>query len=161
MRSYGLVLTVLCCLEAGNAIAATATGSFQVTVNITSTCIVDSTATLDFGSPGVLSSNVDQTTTIGVRCTNTTPYNILLNKGVNGTSVTTRQMKTGTETINYSLFRDTGRTQNWGETIGTDTVAGTGNGGAQNYTVYGRIPGPQTTPSPGVYTDTITVTINY
>lgn len=159
MRSK--ILSVLFCLAASSASAATATGNFQVTVTIAATCIVDSTSTLDFGSPGVLSGNVDQTTTIGVRCSNTTPYNILLDKGANGASVTTRQMKSGTETINYGLYRDSSRTLNWGQTIGTDTAAGTGDGNVQNYTVFGRIPGPQTTPSPGTYTDTITVTIDY
>jgi spore coat protein U-like protein len=69
-------------------------------------------------------------------------------------------MKVGTEVINYSLYSDSGRTTNWGNTVGTDTVAATGNGSAQAYTVYGRIP-PQTTPAPGTYTDTITVTVTY
>jgi Spore Coat Protein U domain len=76
----------------------------------------------------VLSANIDQTNTISVTCTNTTPYNIGLDKGLNGSSVTTRQMKTGSAVINYSLFSDSGRTTNWGNTVGTDTVAATGNG---------------------------------
>jgi spore coat protein U-like protein len=140
--------------------AATATGSFSVQVTITATCVVSSTTTMNFGSQGVLSANVDQTSAINVTCTNTTPYNIGLDKGVNGASVTTRQMKAGAALINYSLFSDSGRTTNWGNTVGTDTVAGTGNGSAQAFTVYGRIP-PQATPAAGAYTDTITVTVTY
>ncbi|MDR6870988.1 spore coat protein U-like protein [Bosea sp. BE125] len=62
--------------------------------------------------------------------------------------------------VNYSLFRDASRTLNWGTTIGTDTVAGTGNGSGQSFTVYGRVP-VQTTPSPALYSDTITVTVTY
>lgn len=156
-----LIIASLCCLGAASANAAVATGSFQVRVTIADTCIVDSSPPLDFGSPGVLAANIDQTTIIGVRCSNSTAYNIGLNQGVNGSSVTTRQMKFGTETINYSLFSDAGRTTNWGETIPTDTVQDVGNGGVQNHTVFGRIPGPQTTPSAGLYTDTITITITY
>ncbi|RUY19730.1 spore coat U domain-containing protein, partial [Mesorhizobium sp. M7A.F.Ca.US.001.04.2.1] len=57
-------------------------------------------------------------------------------------------------------YRDTGRTQPWGITVGTDTVAGTGNGNVQNLTVYGRVP-PQTTPAAGVYTDTVAITVTY
>jgi spore coat protein U-like protein len=144
----------------GGAEASTATGSFNVQAAITATCVVTSSTTLDFGSQGVLSANVDQTNAINVTCTNTTPYNIGLDKGLNGTSVTTRQMKAGTALINYSLYSDSGRTTNWGNTVGTDTLAATGNGSAQAYTVYGRIP-PQTTPAPGTYTDTITVTVTY
>jgi len=62
----------------GEAEALTATGSFNVQVAITATCVVTSATTLDFGTQGVLSANVDQTSTINVTCTNTTPYNIAL-----------------------------------------------------------------------------------
>jgi spore coat protein U-like protein len=140
--------------------AATATGSFNVQVTIAATCVVTSATNLNFGTQGVLSTNVDQTSTVTVTCTNTTPYNIGLDKGLNGGSVTTRQMKAGSALINYSLFSDSGRTVNWGNTVGTDTVAGTGNGTGQAYTVYGRIP-PQTTPAPASYSDTITITVTY
>jgi spore coat protein U-like protein len=141
--------------------AATATGSFNVQVTIAATCVVTSATNLNFGTQGVLAANVDQTNTITVTCTNTTPYNIGLDKGLNGSSVTTRQMKSGGGAlINYALYSDSGRTTNWGNTVGTDTVAATGNGSGQAYTVYGRIP-PQTTPAPAVYTDTITITVTY
>jgi spore coat protein U-like protein len=62
--------------------------------------------------------------------------------------------------LNYELFRDSARTLNWGNTIGTDTVAGTGNGLAQTLTVYGRILGSQLV-APGAYTDTVTATLTY
>jgi spore coat protein U-like protein len=141
--------------------AATATGSFNVQVTIAATCVVTSATNLNFGTQGVLAANVDQTNTITVTCTNTTPYNIGLDKGLNGSSVTTRQMKSGGGAlINYALYSDSGRTTNWGNTVGTDTVAATGNGSGQAYTVYGRVP-PQTTPAPAVYTDTITITVTY
>src|SRR5207253_10995189 len=56
--------------------AATTTSSFTVQVTITASCTIVSTATLNVGgSQGVLASNVDQTTTLQVQCTNTTPYN--------------------------------------------------------------------------------------
>lgn len=151
----------LCCLVPNGADAATATGSFNVTVTIASTCVVTSAANLNFGTQGVLAANIDQTTTVTVTCTNTTPFNIGLDKGLYGSSVTTRQMQAGAgQLINYSLFSDAGRTVNWGNTVGTDTVASTGTGSAQAFTVYGRIP-PQATPAPAVYNDTITVTITY
>jgi spore coat protein U-like protein len=140
--------------------ASTATGSFNVQVAIAATCVVTSATNLNFGTQGVLSAPVNQTSTITVTCTNTTPYNIGLNQGVNGSSVTTRQMSSGSALINYSLFSNPGMTTNWGQTVGTDTVAGTGNGSGQAYTVYGQIPA-QTTPAPGTYTDTITVTVTY
>ena len=161
MRTFLAALTVALVSIAGSeAGVSTATGSFNVQVAIAATCVVTSATTLDFGTQGVLSANIDQTSTITITCTNTTPYNIGLDKGLNGSSVTTRQMKAGSELVNYSLFSDAGRTVNWGNTVGTDTVAATGNGSAQPFTVYGRI-SPQTTPAPATYTDTITVTVTY
>jgi spore coat protein U-like protein len=62
--------------------------------------------------------------------------------------------------VNYSLYSDSARNNVWGTTIGSNTVAATGNGAAQSYTVFGRIPA-QTTPAPGAYTDTVTVTVTY
>lgn len=140
--------------------AATAVGNFQVQINIQAACVVSSATNLNFGNVGVLAANIDATSTITVQCTNTTPYTIGLDQGVHGATVTTRQMSGTGGLINYSLFRDASRTLNWGTTIGTDTVAAIGNGAGQAFTVYGRVPA-QTTPSPALYTDTITVTVTY
>jgi spore coat protein U-like protein len=157
-----LGLTAGLVLAAGAANAATTTSTFQSRITLTATCIINSTATLDFGTTGVLSANVDQTTTVAVQCTNTTPYNVGLDAGSQGGTVATRLMKGGptNETIQYRMYSDSGRTTNWGNTVGTDTVAGTGNGSSQSLTIYGRVP-VQTTPTPGNYTDTVTVTVTY
>ena len=155
------------CLVAGLALtssaayAASTTSTFTVQATIQAQCLINSTSTLDFGTQGVLSANVDQTSTVAVQCTNTTPYNIGLNAGTGtGATVATRKLTSGGATINYMLYSDSARTTVWGNTIGTDTVAATGTGAAANFTVYGRIPA-QSTPAPGSYTDTITVTVTY
>ncbi len=96
-----------------------------------------------------------------MQCTNTTPYNIGLDAGTgSGATVTTRKLTNGAATINYSLYTTSGRTTVWGNTVGTDTVAATGNGASQSYTIFGRVPA-QTTPAPATYSDTITVTVTY
>ena len=69
-------------------------------------------------------------------------------------------MSSGANTITYTLYSDTNRTVLWGNTVGTNTVTGTGNGASQSYTIYGQVP-PQNTPAPAVYTDTVTVTVTY
>ena len=158
-----LALFLAACLSlVGNAaFGATTTTTFTVQMTITASCTIISAATLNFGSQGVLTGNVDQTSTMQVQCTNTTPYNIGLNAGTgSGATVTTRKMTNAGNTINYSLYTNAGRTTVWGNTVGTDTVAATGNGASQSYTVYGRVPA-QTTPAPATYTDTITVTVTY
>jgi spore coat protein U-like protein len=148
-------------LMGGVAYAATATSTFGVDVTIQAQCLINSASTLSFGTQGVLSANVDQTSTIVVQCTNTTTYDIGLDAGGgSGASVTTRKLTGGGATINYTLYSNPGRTTVWGNTVSTDTVAATGNGGAQSHTVYGRIPA-QTTPAPAAYSDTITITVTY
>jgi spore coat protein U-like protein len=116
---------------------------------------------INFGTIAALTANVDATGTVTVQCTQTTSYNVGLNAGTgSGATVTTRKMTAGANTVDYSLYRNSGRTQVWGTTIGTNTVAGTGSGANQNLTAYGRIP-VQTTPPPATYNDTITVTVTY
>ena len=140
----------------------TTTTTFAVSAQIVATCTINSASTLNFGnSIGVLSANVDQSSTIQVTCTNTTGYTIGLDAGTgSGATVAVRKLTSGGTTINYSLYTTNTFGTVWGNTIGTDTVAGTGTGSTQSYTVWGRIP-PQTTPAPGTYTDTITVTVTY
>jgi spore coat protein U-like protein len=155
------IAAVLFLVYADQAWAATATSTMAVRLTVTSSCVINSAATLNFGSHGVLVSNVDSTSALRVQCTSGTPYNIGLNAGLgSGATVAVRKMTNGASTINYSLYTTAARTTVWGNTVGTNTVAGTGNGAAQSHTVYGRVPA-QTTPAAAVYTDTITVTVTY
>lgn len=141
--------------------AATATTTFQVQMQITASCIINSAGNLIFPSTGVIAANVDATSTLSVQCTNTTPYNISLDAGAgSGATTAARKMTSGGNTITYSLYSDSGRTTLWGDVIGTNTVASAGTGAAQIFTIYGRVP-PQTTPAPATYTDTINVTVTY
>jgi spore coat protein U-like protein len=148
-------------LATPSAMAATATGSFNSQIIITAQCKVQSASTLNFGSPGVLDAAVNATSSVSVQCTNGQGYTISLDGG-NGTSgtTTTRTMENGSEFVNYAMFKDAARTQNWGNAGGEIMTALTGNGAAQSYTVYGQVP-VQTTPTAGTYTDTVTVTVTY
>jgi spore coat protein U-like protein len=155
------VAAIVGLVAAKPALAASATTTFTSQVALTATCVINSAAALNFGNQGILAANVDQSSTIQVTCTNTTPYNIGLDAGTgSGATVGSRKMTSSGATVNYTLYQDSAHTTVWGTTIGSDTQPGTGNGTSQNYTVYGRVP-PQTTPAPGIYTDTITVTVTY
>jgi spore coat protein U-like protein len=139
----------------------TATGSFNSTITIQANCQVVSTNTLNFGTHGVLAANTDATATFAVQCTNTTAYNVGLDAGTTaGGTVTTRLMTSGSATVSYKMFSDLNHTINWGNTVSSDTVSGTGNGSSQTLTVYGRVPA-QSTPAAATYTDTVTVTVTY
>jgi spore coat protein U-like protein len=70
----------------GPAAAATTSQQFQVQLQIQAQCVINSTATLDFGTAGVLggaggSTNTDQSATLRVQCTNSTTYDIGLDAG--------------------------------------------------------------------------------
>ena len=145
------------------ALAVDETSTLSVSGTVVANCNL-STASLDFGSSiDVLSgANVETTATVAVTCTSGTAYDIGLDKGTHGTTVTDRKMKdAGTNNLNYQLFSNSGRTANWGETVETDTVEGTGNGVEQSLTVYARIPSGQATVPPGSYSDTVTVKVTY
>jgi spore coat protein U-like protein len=163
MRYLFFFAAITGCVALGApASAQTATGNLNVSVTIASGCTVAG-GTIAFGAQTSLQTAIDQTGTVNVTCTNTTPYTVALTAGANGASVTTRRMRggsTNTEFVNYALFTNAGRTTNWGQTIGTDTVAGTGNGSAQPLTIFGRVPA-QAIGSPGSYTDTVTVTVTF
>lgn len=146
----------------GSAAAQTATDSFTVQIQITSECLINSASTLDFGASGVLSAAVAATSEIIVQCTSGTTYNVGLNAGLGAGATVAARLMTGpaSATVTYSLYTDVAHTDVWGNTIGTDTVSGTGTGAAQTYTVYGQVPA-QSTPAAGTYSDTVTVTVTY
>jgi len=139
--------------------AAVVTTTFTAQIIIENDCDIVSAGNLDFGTEGVLAANVDTSAALSIQCTNGTAYNIGLDAGATGT-IATRQMANGGATVDYQMFSDAGRTSNWGETIGTDTVSATGTGSAVIHTIYGRVPA-QATPAANTYTDTVTVTVNF
>lgn len=145
--------------------AGTNTAQFNVTLTLTANCAIAANA-LNFGSNGVLTTAISGQTTVSVTCSNTTPYNVGLDQGtVTGSTIAARLLagtatgNTGT-TVSFQLYQDAGHGTVWGNSQGTNTVAGIGNGSAQSLTVYGQVP-IQTTPKPDTYQTTITATVNF
>lgn len=154
-----LVIQLVLMLYVHVAVATTVTSSVAVSANVASSCNV-TVSPLGFGVY-VSTADLLGITTISITCTNTTPYNIGLNAGLStGATVTTRKMTNGSNTLSYSLYKNSGRTTNWGNTVGTDTVSGVGNGTAQTITIYGKIPMSQNV-APGAYTDTVQLTVTF
>jgi spore coat protein U-like protein len=148
------------------AAAGSANGSFQVQATVVSACTV-SGSLLNFGGaidPLAAALPLDASSTLTVQCTNTTPYSVSLNAGVNAggaANFTSRAMKSGSNTLGYQLYLDAGRSSIWGDGTGTSLpVGGTGTGSNQSLTIYGRVPSLSGA-IPGTYTDTVTVTISY
>lgn len=155
-------LAMVPCLAPGLASAATASTTFLVNTTVLTSCTVTALPLAFTTYNPTTATPTDTTTTMAVLCTSGTPYTVALNKGTNGAATTARKMilTGGTDLLPYELYTNTGRTTNWGNTDSSDTMAGSASGILQTLTVYGRIPAGATVPA-GVYTDTVTVSINY
>lgn len=130
---------------------------FTATATVIANCSVNASA-MNFGTAGVLLGNADATSTIGVQCSNGVAWQVGLGDGTHASGATRRMAGPG-GFVTYELYRNSARTQRWGTAAGS-TVIGSGTGGVQNLTVYGRV-APQATPAAGTYTDTVVVSITY
>jgi spore coat protein U-like protein len=138
--------------------ATTINASVAVSATVVATCTITANP-LAFGNYTGVVNNASSI--LSVTCTNTTPYNVGLDAGTtSGATVTNRSMVNGAVKLNYKLTKDSGYTTNWGNTVGTDTTAGTGSGSAQSLTIYGQIPASQYV-TPGSYSDTVTASVIY
>lgn len=128
--------------------------------------------TLDFGSYDPLFGTADDSTAvIQVSCVRTVSpsetANYTLTSSVgNGTSYATRYMLKGVEHLTYNVYRNTGRSQIWGNgASGSFTITGsfTLNNNTtrnRNHTLYGRIPALQDITA-GTYNDTLVTTVTF
>lgn len=135
---------------------------FTALVNNTASCTLAATD-MSFGNVSNLTTAINATSTITATCTKGTAYNLGLSNGSGGgTTPTARRMTNGSTAsfVTYGIYRNAARTQPWGNTVGTDTATGRGNGNTQAFTAYGRVPA-QASPESFTYTDTIIATITY
>ena len=142
--------------------ATDATTTMGVSATVLNACLVTAT-NMAFGNYDPTSSSAtDATSNINVTCTPGTLYNVGLNAGSTaGATVTTRKMLNGVTPLNYSLYSNSGRSTNWGNTPGSDTISQTASTIVPtSFTVYGRIPAQQSAAA-GSYSDTVTVTVSY
>jgi spore coat protein U-like protein len=166
MKLHRLAIAASLALISVGAQATTATNTFTVSTNVTASCAV-SGSDLTFTDVDPLanaSTATNGTSTVSVTCSNTTPYDVGISAGAaSGATVSARKMThtDTTSTLNYALYSDSARSTNWGDTVATDTVAGTGSGAVQDLTVYGKIASGQQTAKVGAYSDTVTVTVTY
>ncbi|UXH77697.1 Csu type fimbrial protein [Roseateles amylovorans] len=130
------------------------------------------TTNLLFGNYNPLAfGNTDTTGSVTVKCSGVAglliPFTIELGKG-GGTSASNRRLAFSTYQLSYNLYSNAAYTSVWGDgNASTVLVSGSltldllGLSPGLSYTVYGRIPGRQLTAAPGVYTDSVTVTVTY
>ena len=164
MRNIFLGLAAVAAVVSTPALAATATNTMPVSVNVINSCTVAATP-MSFGAPTAIGgAAIDSTSTISLVCTNGATYDVALDQGLNA-SGGSRQMSNGATTptkVPYGIFTDVARSSAWGSTRGVNTVAGSaGTLGAVTLTAYGRIPASATSVGAGAYVDTVTVTVTF
>jgi spore coat protein U-like protein len=159
----GVTAGVLLAL-AGAAQAATKSDSFQVSATVTKNCVIDA-PDLNLGAfDGA--NDLAVNSTISVRCTSGTNFNVDLSPGSSTSYTTTRTLVNGSDVLNYNLYTDGAYTTVWGDgTGGTGRASGTGSGmsTALSLTVYGRLLASNNiAPVPaGSYIDSLIATITY
>ena len=146
------------------AFAGSATANLNVSASVSAVCTI-STAPVAFGAydPVVANAATDLngTGTLTVACTKGASATIDLGNG-NNLSGGSRRMSSGTDFLNYSLYKDAARTQVWGTGLagGTTYTYNSASKVATAVTVYGKVPQNQDV-TVGAYSDVVLATINY
>lgn len=156
-RLRALLLSMPAIAVPMTALGGTDTDTLTVTATVQSACALNG-GTMAFGQ--YLSG---QTTNLDVggqinyaNCSGTLSFE--LDGGQSG-DINNRAMRSGSNSLNYQLYRNTARNAIWG--------TGSNAQGLQllqplsgKIDVYGRIPGGQTVPA-GSYTDTVNITLTF
>jgi spore coat protein U-like protein len=159
MRSTGAIWLFMG-LAAGLAArpAAATTGVAGVSAIVGPSCTI-STTPVAFGP--YTGTQIDSAGSVTAYCVNGTNWTIALGAGTGpGATPYNRSMTAGPYHLGYALFSDAARTKVWGNSAGTDTVSGVGDGTPQIISVYGRVPAG-TLPGVGDYADTVIASITF
>ena len=136
----------------GSAMAATVTANLRVTAEVVRACNINSVTNVSFGTYDTTSTTpTDATGVITLQCTTDTSYKTYI--------IGTRAMTGGSDTLNFDLYSDVGRTLTF-PIDNSGTAANAPHNSAITENIYGRIPAQQNV---GVthYSQTMTVTIEY
>ena len=169
MKKLSLIVAATLAVTTSAVLAATspATATFQVLITVAKACSVVAGAgsKIDFGTVDSSATGLSGTSNISVTCSKTTPYNIgLLPSNNNTTGAGVMSPASGSDTVAYQLRSAAGTSGAvWGSTATSvavgNGVAGTGTGAAQTIPVYATVASANVTP--GAYSDTVTVQVNY
>lgn len=149
-----IVIGLVLILSAVSAMAQTTdTSALSATATVMGSCRLTSVTNLDFGTydPTNTVNDDDGVGDFTFRCTRGTNYDLYISGA--------RTMTDGTDTLNYDLYQDLGRTTVWASA--SPGTTGTSANNAPNTTdIYGRIPALQDVQA-GAYSGTVTVTVEY
>jgi len=164
MRQSRFLFALAGCLVLATSLnAATNTAALNVSVEVTSNCVI-ATSNLAFGKYDPLAQNstqeLDAAAQVSMVCTRSSRVAVSIDSGRNPIG-SSRALSGSSQRVSYQLYRDAGRTQEWGG--GTNDglqFVSEGIHKPQQLTVYGRIPPGQEVAS-GMYSDVVTATVDF
>jgi spore coat protein U-like protein len=168
MKKLSLAIAATLAVTTSAVLAATspATSTFQVLITVAKACsvVAGPGSKIDFGTVDSSATNLSGNSNISVTCSKTTPYNIgLLPSNNSTTGAGVMSPASGSDTVAYQLRSVSATGAVWGSTATSTAVgngvAGTGTGAAQTIPVYATVASANVTP--GAYSDTVTVQVNY
>jgi len=162
MKTMKWALAVTALTASTSAFAGESDGTLLVSATVLENCTIVATP-MAFGAlTDVGSANVDTTSTLTLACTPGADFFVSMNDGANASGGARRMVGASSgEFLPYEIYTDNTHTTVWGSTEGTDTVAGTAPAGVATLTAFGRIASGTASPSADVYSDTVTVTVNF
>jgi spore coat protein U-like protein len=150
--------------QAGGGSGGQTSANMQVNADVIRKCTI-AAQPLAFGDYDPVSANataaLDAQTTLSVACTKGTAVTIAMDNGSNAQG-RTRRMTGGPATfLQYEVYRDSSRTQRWGDGAFEQLDGGTApSRDPRQFIVYGRVTGSQDV-TQGTYQDTILVTVQF
>lgn len=144
---------------AGGVQAGPVTGSLGVSATVVSSCTVAG-GTLDFGTyVNAQATDLNTVATFGYSNCSAGRLHFELSGGTYGSTTARRAGNGSGAFLDYGLFKDAARTQNFGEgDLGHSMTLATA--GSGSVSVHGRVPRGQTVPA-GTYTDLVTITLTF
>ena len=164
MKRTVLSLIAIAAISAPVFAANSQSANLNVTASVAANCTI-TTSPVAFGAYDPVTANAATDLTasgsVNVACTKGTAATIDLGTGSNFLGGT-RRMGSGSDFLNYSLFKDAALTQAWGTGIagGTTAAYNAPNKNVNSVTVFGMVPQAQDV-TVGAYADVVVATINY
>ena|SRR5947209_2502552 len=146
------------------AFAGSASANLNISASVAANCTI-TTSPVAFGAydPVVANAATDLTATgsVNVACTKGTAATIDLGNG-GSFAAGSRRMSSGSDFLNYALYKDAARTQVWGSGLagGTTMAYAAATKNSTAVSVYGTVPQAQDV-TVGAYADVVLATINY
>ena len=134
---------------------ASGAANFPVTAGVQTSCAL-AAPSLAFGEVKAFTATPAMANLV-VYCTKALPFHITLDAGQGpGASYAHRYLTSPSDSLSYNLYQDAAHSQVWG----AGGYSGAGTGSAQDIAIYGLVDA-QKRPLPGVFTDSVIVTLTY